>query len=127
MSGVFGESGAGGEDLNVGTDNVHSLQPYVGVTLDKAFGDAVKPVNAELRVGYAHELLDANRTMSVNAPDGTLFTAPGTTLPRGYLTAGAGLTMQLMKNLNVSLSYDTVFNTTHASVQQGSLHVGYQF
>ena len=123
----FGESGAGGEDLNVGTDNVHSLQPYVGVTLDKAFGDALKPTTVQLRVGYARELLDANRTMNVTAQDGTVFAAPGTTLPRGYLTAGAGLTMQLMKSLDVSLNYDTVFNTTHASVQQGSLHVGYRF
>jgi len=46
----FGESGAGGQDLNLGTDNVRSLQPYVGVTIDRAFGDALKPVNAELRI-----------------------------------------------------------------------------
>ncbi|CAD6556585.1 hypothetical protein LMG27952_06144 [Paraburkholderia hiiakae] len=123
----FGESGAGGEDLNVGTDNVHSLQPYVGVTLDKAFGDSLKPVTAELRFGYAHELLDTRRAMSVASQDGTLFAAPGTTLPRGYLTAGAGVTMHPAKHLDVSLSYDTVFNTTHASVQQGSVWVGYRF
>ncbi|MFC6144392.1 autotransporter outer membrane beta-barrel domain-containing protein, partial [Paraburkholderia silvatlantica] len=123
----FGESGAGGQDLNVGTDNVHSLQPYVGVTVDRAFGDALKPVNAELRLGYARELLDANRAINVAAQDGTVFVAPGTSFPRGYLTAGASMTLHPLKNLDVSLSYDTVINTTHASAQQGNLRVGYQF
>jgi outer membrane autotransporter protein len=123
----FGESGAGGEDLNVGTDNVHSLQPYAQLTMDRAFGDALRPVNVEVRVGYAHELLDANRAISVSSQDGTLFTAPGTSLPRGYLTAGAGITMQPKKNLNVSISYDALINTTHASAQQASVHVGYSF
>jgi outer membrane autotransporter protein len=123
----FGESGAGGQDLNVGTDNVRSLQPYVGVTLDRAFGDALKPVNAELRLGYVHELLDANRAVSVASQDGTVFVAPGTNLPRGYMTAGASVALHPGKNLEVSLAYDTMINTTHVSSQQGSLHVGYRF
>ncbi|MGS0897618.1 autotransporter outer membrane beta-barrel domain-containing protein, partial [Burkholderia stagnalis] len=123
----FGESGAGGQDLNVGTDNVRSLQPYVGVTIDKTFGDALRAVNAQLRIGYAHELLDANRAVSVASQDGTLFTAPGTTLPRGYLTAGASVTLHPAKRVDVSLSYDAIVNTTHASAQQGSVQVGYRF
>jgi uncharacterized protein with beta-barrel porin domain len=123
----FAESGAGGQDLNVSTDNVRSLQPYVGVAFDKAFGDALKPVNARLRVGYARELLDANRALNVASGDGTLFTAPGANLPRSYLTAGVSVTLHLMKNLDVSLNYDTVINTGHASVQQGNLRIGYTF
>jgi len=123
----FGESGAGGQDLDVGTDNVRSLQPYVAVTVDKAFGDALRPVNAELRIGYAHELLDANRTLSVTSLDGTVFAAPGTSLPRGYLSAGASVTLHPARHLDVSLGYDAVINTTHVSAQQGSLQVGYRF
>jgi fibronectin-binding autotransporter adhesin len=123
----FGESGAGGENLGVGTDNLHSLQPYADVTLDHAFGDALRPVNVELRLGYAHELLDANRALSVVSQDGTVFSAPGTSLPRGYLTAGAGVTLHPRKNVDVSLSYDGLISTTHASAQQGSIRVGYQF
>jgi fibronectin-binding autotransporter adhesin len=123
----FDESGAGGKDLDVGTDNAHSLQSYAEVTLDKAFGDALKPVNVELRLGYAHELLDANRTMSVASQDGTEFAAPGTNLPRGYLTTGASVTLRPKKNMDVSLNYDTVINTGHVSAQAGSIKVGYQF
>ncbi|PYE21502.1 autotransporter-associated beta strand protein [Paraburkholderia silvatlantica] len=123
----FGESGVGGQDLTVGSDNVHSLQPYVDVAISKSFGDALKPVDAELRVGYAHELLEAGRAISVGAQDGTLFTAPGTSLPRGYLTAGASVTMHPLKNLSVSLNYDGIVNTTHVSEQRASVHVGYQF
>ena len=76
---------------------------------------------------HARELLDANRTMTVTAQDGTLFAAPGTNLPRGYLTTGASVTLHPTKNLDVSLNYDTVINTGHASAQQGSVHLGYQF
>lgn len=123
----FGESGAGGQDLNVGTDNLHSLQPYVGVTFDKASGDALKPIDAELRVGYARELLDTNRALNVTSQDGTMFVAPGAGQSRGYLTAGTSVTLHPMKQLDVSLSYDTVFNTSHASSQQGSLQAGYRF
>ncbi|WP_042304206.1 autotransporter outer membrane beta-barrel domain-containing protein, partial [Paraburkholderia kururiensis] len=108
----FAESGAGGQNLHVGTDNVRSLQPYAQVSLDRAFGDVLRPVNVELRVGYAHELLDANRAVSVASQDGTPFNAPGTTLPRGYLTSGASVTMHPVRSLDVALSYDTVFNTT---------------
>lgn len=123
----FDESGASGQNLSVGTDNVRSLQPYVGVTFDRAFGDAVRPIKAELRIGYAYELLDANRAISVASQDGTLFTAAGTTLPRGYLTAGAGVTLHPRKNLAVSLDYDGMLNTAHASSEQGSIRVSYKF
>ncbi len=123
----FGESGAAGQDLQVGTDNVHSLQPYAEVTLDKAFGDALRPVNVQLRLGYAHEVLDAGRAVSVASQDGTLFTAPGTNLPRGYLTTGVSVSMQPLKHLDVSLGYDALINTTHASAQAGSVQATYRF
>ncbi len=123
----FGESGASGQNLSVGTDNVHSLQPYAEVTLDKAFGNALKPVNVQLRLGYAHELLNTNRTVTVAAQDGTEFVAPGTSLPRGYLTTGVSVSMQPTKALTVSLGYDALINTTHASEQTGSLKAAYRF
>jgi fibronectin-binding autotransporter adhesin len=123
----FGESGAGGQDLDVGTDNVHSLQPYAEVTMDKAFGDAVRPVNVQVRVGYAHEVLDTTRSVTVTSQDGTIFTAPGTSLPRGYLTTGVSVSMQPTKAMTVSLGYDALINTTHASAQTANLKVGYQF
>ncbi|MCX4162594.1 autotransporter domain-containing protein [Paraburkholderia megapolitana] len=123
----FGESGAGGQDLNVGTDNVQSLQPYAQVTFDKAFGDALRPIDLQLRLGYAHELLNANRTVSVTAQDGTVFAAPGTSLPRGYLSAGVSLQMEPTKAMTVSVGYDALINTTHASAQAASVKVGYTF
>jgi len=111
----------------VSTDNVHSLQPYAELTLDKAFGNALKPVNVQLRVGYARQLLDAGRAVSVASQDGTLFTAPGTNLPRGYLTTGLSIGMQPVKNLTVSPGYDALINTTHASAQEGTLKADYRF
>jgi outer membrane autotransporter protein len=123
----FTESGAGGQDLGVGTDNIHSLQPYAEVTLDKAFGDELKPVNVQLRLGYAHELLDVNRAVTVGTQDGTLFAAPGTSLPRGYLTTGVRVSMKPTRALTLSLGYDALFNTTHASAQAAKVNLDYRF
>jgi len=123
----FNESGAGGQDLDVGKDNIHSLQPYVGVALDQTFGDEARPMNAQVRVGYAREVLDANREVGVTAQDGTPFSAVGAKLPRGSLTAGLSFTLHPRKNLDVSLNYDTLINTDGASAQQGGLHMAYRF
>ena len=124
---AFGESGANGQDLNVGTDNVHSLQPYTELTLDKAFGNAIRPVNVQVRVGYAQELLNTNRAVAVSAQDGTVFAAPGTNLPHGQLTTGLSVSMQPSKSTTVSLSYDALLDTSHASAQTASVKLGYQF
>ena len=123
----FGESGAAAQNLDVGPDNLHSLQPYAELTLDRAFGDVLNPVNVQLRVGYARELLDAGRAVSVASQDETLFTAPGVSLPRGYLTTGISIGLQPVKNLMVSLGYDALINTTHASAQAGTLKAEYRF
>ena len=123
----FGESGAAAQNLDVGSDNLHSLQPYAELTLDRAFGDVLNPVNVQLRVGYARELLDAGRAVSVASQDETLFTAPGVSLPRGYLTTGISIGLQPVKSLMVSLGYDALINTTHASAQAGTLKAEYRF
>ncbi|APD13542.1 hypothetical protein RO07_23895 [Pandoraea pulmonicola] len=123
----FEESGAGGQNLRVGTDNTRSLQPFVGVTFDKAFGDAARPMSVQFRVTYAHELLDAGRAITVASQDGTVFVAPGLSLPRGFLTLGASFSVTLAKRLDVSLAYDALVNTARASSQAGSLKVSYRF
>jgi fibronectin-binding autotransporter adhesin len=65
--------------------------------------------------------------MTVASLDGTLFAAPGTNLPRSYLTTGASVMMHLQKHLDVTLTYDAVINTWHASEHKGSLLMGCQF
>lgn len=123
----FDESGAGGQNLRVGTDNTRSLQPFVGMTFDKSFGDAQRPMSVQFRVAYAHELLDGARAISVASQDGTLFVAPGTDLPRGFLTLGASFSVTLARHLDVSLAYDALVNTARASSQAGSLRMSYRF
>ncbi|MDY7507563.1 autotransporter outer membrane beta-barrel domain-containing protein, partial [Ralstonia wenshanensis] len=122
----FGENGANGQNLQVGPDSARSLQPYVGVTLDKAFGD-VRPVNVQLRVGYAHELMNAGRVVQVQSQDGTVFAAPGTDLPRSFLTTGASVTLQAAKATTVSLGVDATINTSHVSAQSAYVRVNHKF
>lgn len=122
----FGEDGANGQNLQVGPDSARSLQPYVGVTLDKAFGD-VRPVKVQLRLGYAHELMNAGRVVQVQSQDGTVFAAPGTDLPRSFLTTGASVTLQAAKATTVSVGVDATINTSHVSAQSAYVRVNHRF
>jgi len=126
-SSAFDESGADGQNLSVGTDNIRSVQPYAGLTLRYAFGSAQHPSSLEAKVGYAHELGTAGRSISVSAQDGTLFTATGASLPRNLLTAGFALTVEATKALRITAGFDALINTGHASAKAGSLKVSYRF
>jgi hypothetical protein len=123
----FQEHGANGQDLSVGTDNVHSLQPYAEATLDKTFGSELRPVSVQIRIGYAQELLDTNRVMTVGQQSGTSFAAPGATLPRGQLTTGLSVSVQASKATTILLSYDALINTGHASSQAADVRLDYRF
>lgn len=123
----FDEEGARGQNLHVGSDNARSLQPYVGMTFDKAFDGAQRPLNLQFRVAYAHELLDTGRAVTVVSQDGTRFAAPGSDLSRGFLTFGASVGLPLTRQLDVSLAYDALVNTSRASSQAGSVRMSYRF
>ncbi|OCZ74237.1 hypothetical protein A7P25_17295, partial [Achromobacter xylosoxidans] len=123
----FDEGGARGQNLHVGSDTARSLQPYVGMTFDTAFDNAQRPWNLQFRVAYAHELLDTGRAMTVVSQDGTRFAAPGADLSRGFLTFGASVGLPLTRQLDVSLAYDALVNTSRASSQAGSVRMSYRF
>ncbi|WP_238926771.1 autotransporter outer membrane beta-barrel domain-containing protein [Achromobacter xylosoxidans] len=123
----FDEGGARGQNLHVGSDTARSLQPYVGMTFDTAFDSAQRPLNLQFRVAYAHELLDTGRAMTVVSQDGTRFAAPGADLSRGFLTFGASVGLPLTRQLDVSLAYDALVNTSRASSQAGSVRMSYRF
>jgi fibronectin-binding autotransporter adhesin len=123
----FGESGANGQSLDVGTDNARSLQPYAQVSFGKDFGNQLRPVNTEVRVGYARELLGTGRTVTVGSQDGTLFAASGVSLPRDQLTAGVSVGMKPSKAMTVSVGYDALIATSHASAQAATVRFDYKF
>ncbi|MGE8659466.1 MAG: autotransporter outer membrane beta-barrel domain-containing protein [Achromobacter sp.] len=123
----FDEGGARGQNLHVGSDSARSLQPYVGMTFDKSFDGAQRPVNLQFRVAYARELLDTDRAVTVVSQDGTRFAAPGANLSRGFLTFGASVGLPLTRQLDVSLAYDALVNTSRASSQAGTVRMSYRF
>lgn len=124
---AFSESGAGAQNLSVGTDNIQSVQPYAQLALRYAFGSASTPSNMEAYVGYAYEAGTTNRAVSVSAQDGTLFTANGVPLPRNLVTAGISLNMRVTRSLWVSAAFDTLLHTANASIKAGSIKVDYRF
>lgn len=123
----FGESGAQGQNLTVDADNARSLQPFVSLAIDKAFGNALAPVDVQWRVGYAYETLSHNRGLAVTSQDGTTFSAPGTDLPRAYLTTGASVSFHPAKSMSVAVGVDALLNVGHASAQSAYARLDYRF
>ncbi|GAA0689170.1 hypothetical protein GCM10009429_13110 [Dyella marensis] len=124
---AFGEDGARGQNLRVGVDSARSLQPYVGLSFDRSFDNDGKPLDLQLRAGYATETAGRHRGVTVAAQDGTLFAAPGTDLPRSYATLGASVAMHPTRASTLSLSYDALLKVGHASAQAASVTFSYRF
>ncbi|MGU7816823.1 autotransporter domain-containing protein [Burkholderia sp. AW49-1] len=123
----FSESGAQGQNLSVDADNARSLQPFVSLAIDKAFGDALAPIDVEWRVGYAYEALNHARGLAVTSQDGTSFSAPGTDLPRSYLMTGASVSFRPAKSMSVAVGLDALLNVGHASAQSAYARLDYRF
>ena len=75
-----------------------------------------------LALGYAHEVANDNRSIEVNATDGTTFLINGIRPSRDILTAGGGLTVKARDNLYVYADYDAslpVGNTVNQTFSLG--------
>lgn len=123
----FGESGAQGQNLSVDADNARSLQPFVSLAIDKAFGNTLAPIDVQWRIGYAWEALSHARGLAVTSQDGTTFSAPGTDLPRAYLTTGASVGFHPAKSVSVAVGLDALLNVGHASAQSAYARLDYRF
>ncbi|WP_233235076.1 autotransporter-associated beta strand repeat-containing protein [Bordetella sp. LUAb4] len=127
-AGRYGEDGSTSQNLDVASQNLHSLQPYAQVSVGLPFNTgAAKPAWVEARVGYAYETLDRGRGVDAAAGDGTRFTLAGVAPSRGMLSAGLGLTLPLGKSTDVTASYDRLFSTGNTSAQTFQLQASYRF
>ncbi|MBV7499866.1 autotransporter domain-containing protein [Achromobacter sp. ACM05] len=124
----FSETGSTSQNLDVGAQDFNSLQPYAQLAVGLPFNmKSDKPALVEARVGYAYETLDTNRNYRATASDGTGFTLPGVAPSRGMFSAGLGLTLPVSKALDLTASYDRLFDTGNVSGQTFQLQASYRF
>lgn len=124
----FSESGPTSQNLDVGAQDFNSLQPYAQLVVGVPFTmQADKPAVVEARVGYAYETLDTNRGFRATASDGTGFTLPGVAPSRGMFSAGLGMTLPVSKAMDLTASYDRLFDTGNVSGQTFQLQATYRF
>ncbi|OXC90520.1 autotransporter domain-containing protein, partial [Achromobacter sp. KAs 3-5] len=124
----FSETGSTSQNLDVGAQDFNSLQPYAQLVVGLPFSmKSDKPAVVEARVGYAYETLDSNRAFHATATDGTGFTLPGVSPSRGMFSAGLGLTMPVSKAMDLTASYDRLFDTGNVSGQTFQLQATYRF
>ncbi len=124
----FSETGSTSQNLDVDSQDFNSLLPYAQLAVGIPFTmKADKPAIVEARVGYAYETLDANRHFRATAVDGTGFTLPGVAPTRGMFSAGVGLTLPVSKAMDLTASYDRLFDTGNVSAQAFQLQATYRF
>ncbi|OAE53492.1 autotransporter domain-containing protein [Achromobacter mucicolens] len=124
----FSETGPTSQNLDVGAQDFNSLQPYAQLVVGLPFNmKSDKPAVVEARVGYAYETLDTNREFRATASDGTGFTLPGVAPSRGMFSAGLGLTLPVSKAMDLTASYDRLFDTGNVSGQTFQLQATYRF
>jgi fibronectin-binding autotransporter adhesin len=123
FEGGFAETGTSGFDLIGESNSATSLQPFVGATASRTIvtdnGTQITPM---LALGYAREVANDNRSIEVNATDGTTFLVNGIRPSRDILTAGGGLTVKARDNLYVYADYDAslpVGNTVNQTFSLG--------
>ncbi|SEJ71479.1 outer membrane autotransporter barrel domain-containing protein [Achromobacter sp. NFACC18-2] len=124
----FGETGPTSQNLDVDAKDFNSLQPYAQLVVGIPFSmKADKLAVVEARVGYAYETLDTNRGFRATASDGTGFTLPGVAPTRGMFSAGLGMTLPISKAMDLTASYDRLFDTGNVSAQAFQLQATYRF
>jgi outer membrane autotransporter protein len=108
----FSEAGGFGA-LTTAAADADSLQTILGARLSTrlAVGNRFGPLVPELRVGWAHELLDAAQSLNaalVNVP-GSAFSATGANLGRDSALLGAGVTQKVSAATRLFADYDGRF------------------
>jgi len=111
----FSESGAPGLNLNLDSESFSSEILNLGVRAYRSFEmDSRTEFVPELRVRWAHEFGDLDRTVSARFDDVTtgpaVFRVKGADVGRDVAVVGAGWTVIGEGNLSLSLGYDATLN-----------------
>jgi outer membrane autotransporter protein len=124
----FSETGSTRQNLDVHAQDFNSLQPYAQLVVGLPFSmKADKQAVVQVQAGYAYETLDTNRGFRATASDGTGFTLPGVAPTRGMFSAGLGMTLPVSKAIDLTASYDRLFDTGNVSGQAFQLQATYRF
>lgn len=127
QEGSFRESGAHGADLDGGSHDTGSLQPFAGVTMGESFGIGVWSLTPSAHVTYRYDVLKTRRSLIVAAQDGTLFNDSSVAGARNTLDTGAGISAQATPNLQIYGAYDVSIGFGYGTDQSVTAGVKYKF
>lgn len=142
---VDGYTERGGETANtrVSEQSIDSLVTRLGwqasYRLDKSWGS----ITPQLRVGWERENLDGDDDITVGLLDSPYYlvqgrsirsaggdfevTVPGYDRQKDFLTAGAGLYVEVGRHFNILLDYEGVFLDSGYSAHYGKVSLGWKF
>lgn len=124
----YTETGAGGANLNVGSDDLNVFELGLGAemawNLKSENGGKVRPA---LNVGYRHDLIgDSVETTSNFTGGGASFKTEGVDAAKGTFNVGASLGVQLDNNWEVSADYDYEVKSDY-NAHSAHVRAGYKF
>jgi outer membrane autotransporter protein len=116
----FTETGAGGLNLAIDTDNAQALEVGIGTEIAYSVPMEHGIVTPSVHVGYTYDVIgDAIQTSSSFAGGGASFATQGSDPEQGTLNAGAGVTYYSNNNLDLSVNYDAQIKADYIA------HAGY--
>jgi fibronectin-binding autotransporter adhesin len=114
----YSESGAGANNLTVGSHDTDSLRPQVGASLEREFttddGTRIVP---EARASYSREILDVRHNVIEQDASSTPTTVVGLNPARNIAGLGAGVAIAATDRLSFYASYDANLSPGDATVQ----------
>ena len=125
----YTETGAGGLNLNVGSDDTQALLGRVGADIGHDFHEGTTLVRPVLHVGYSYDFIgDKSSTTSTFTGDttGTVFTTKDASPARGIFDAGASLNIVRTDNLSFTADYTYEAKSGYDS-NSGMLRARYNF
>ncbi len=116
----FTETGAGGLNLAVDTDNMQALEVGIGTEIAYSVPMEYGIVTPSVHVGYTYDVIgDGIQTNSSFAGGGASFATQGVDPEQGTLNAGAGVTYYSNSNMDLSVNYDAQIKKDYIA------HAGY--
>jgi outer membrane autotransporter protein len=126
----YTESGAGGLDLKVKSQDVYSLQTALGGQLGYAFSTPIGVLVPYVRMEWRHEFLDNERNVTAkyaNDPFNVFFSIPTDKPDRDFMGLAAGISNQFKGGVSAFLNYETVLGLKHVDAHMFTAGVRIEF
>ena len=121
----YNETGAGGLNLTIRSQDIDSLQSALGAQISYAISTPVAVLVPQVRGEWRHEFEDDSRSVTArytSDPFNTFFTIPTDDPDRDFFAVGVGLSAVFARGIGAFVRYETILGLrdfSHHDVRVG--------